>query len=148
MLRALGPARVSSFDRQNTTDQTAMKMPRDIELNRNAPAQGWVQFRTRCGRVSGSAHCAAGEYETHYDVVEAKRLTGASVGGEAVACSMSQREVGCFDILGQVRFIFEDGVFTVESCGFDFWVEPDQIDSPVQLGDWVRLYIQKLTLYV
>ena len=134
--------------RRLTADQAAMKMPRDIELKRHAPTQGLVQFRTRCGRVSGSAHCASGEYETHYDVVEAKRLTGASDGGRPVACSMLQREVGCFDVLGQVCFFFEDGVFTVESCGFDFWVEPDQIDSPVQLGDWVRLYIQKLTLYV
>ena len=125
-----------------------MKMPADIELNRNAPAQGLVQFRTRCGCVSGTAHYASGYYETHYDVVEARRLAGASVGGRPIACSMLQREVGCFDVLGQVSFIFEDGMFSVESFGFDFWVEQDQIDSPVQLGDWVRLSVQKLTLYV
>ena len=125
-----------------------MRMPADIEVKLHSPTQGLVQFKTRCGRVSGSAHYAYGHHETQYDVVEAQRLAGASGAGRPVACSMSQRDVGCFDVLGQVGFIFEDGVFGVESCGFDFWVEPDEIDGPVQVGDWVRLYIQNLTLYI
>ncbi len=107
-----------------------MKMPRDIELKRHSPTQDLVQFTTRCGRVSGSAYYASGHHETHYDIVEAKRLNAALDSGRPVAFSMLQRDVGCFDVLGQVIFIFEDGLFAVESCGFDFWVDPDQVDSP------------------
>jgi hypothetical protein len=39
-------------------------------------------------------------------------------------------------------------MFPVESCGFDFWVAPDEAQVSVQPDDWVFLSIRQFTLYV
>ena|SRR5688572_10992649 len=125
-----------------------MKLPKDIVLDNSAIASNLVKFATRCGNVSGTAYRASGEYETDFDVVNAAKSDLVSSDGTPISMKIVQRETGCFDVLGRVSFIFDDGVFTVEAFGFDFWVDPDQIDEPVQIGDWVYLLIRNLTLFV
>jgi len=122
-----------------------MKMPKDVELATWHANPNVVRFSTKCGIVSGTAYRASGQYETHYDVVEAMKLAWRS-GSPSII--QKAGEVGCFEVVGQVTFFFDDGVFTAAAHGFDFWVEPDQLDTPVQLGDWVRLQICNFTLYV
>lgn len=127
-----------------------MKMPGDIELDRFGVTKGTVRFRTKCGAVSGAAFLKTGEFETHYDVVNVRKLTPLSIQGQSISPRIVQTAevTGSFEISGRVTFLFDDGVFTVEAHGFDFWVEPTEIDGPVQVGDWIQLGVRNLTLYV
>jgi hypothetical protein len=125
-----------------------MKMPRDIDLTISPDTPGLIQFRTRCGHASGTAFHAPGEHETHYDIVDMRKLAAPPGEGPPHTCSIVGREIGTFDVVGQVGLIFEDGMFPVESCGFDFWVAPDEAQVSVQPDDWVFLSICKFTLYV
>ena len=127
-----------------------MRMPKEIDLDSSDAGSDVVRFRTRCGKVSGTAYRASGMYETHYDVIAARRLAKPHDEPVTLAPRMVPRPgtVGDFDVVGQVTFFFDDGVFIAEVHGFDFWVEPALIDQPVRLQDWVEVHIHKLTLYV
>ena len=108
-----------------------------------------MQFSTRCGSVSGVAFRDRGELETHYTVQSALALPDDSM-TTTINASMSQigEQVGAFQIVGQVNFRFDDGLFAVFAHGFDFLIEPDQVDVPVVLGSWMRLTICDFTLYI
>ena len=130
--------------------QGAMRMPKDVELRNTEVGPEVVRFTTRCGSVSGTAYRASGLYETHYEVVRAERLARPGLDDKSISPQMVQRvgTVGEFDVVGEVTFFFEDGVFIVEVHGFDFCVAPGQLDEPVSLGDWIDLHIRRFTLYV
>jgi hypothetical protein len=126
-----------------------MKMPVDIQLDSSEASPNVLRFKTADGAVSGTAYRASGLCETHYDILTAKKL----VQGQArtpIRPRMVQRseEVGEFNVVGQVVFLWNNGMSVVEAYGFNFWIPPDEINEPVIRGDWVELHIRKLTLYV
>ena len=120
-----------------------MKMP-DVDLSDSPLGQEYVQFRTRCGQVAGSALRASGELETHYDVSSARLLDGQC---EPHMVPISDT-VASFDVVGVVTHRFEDGVCVITVHGFEFWIEPDECKEQMNIGMSLACRIDKLTLYV
>jgi hypothetical protein len=82
--------------------------------------------------------------ETHYDVVSV-----VVVQVDHFEESMTALDPpAAFKVFGRVSELFDDGVAVVSSCGFDFWVSPEECNVALSTGDCVAITLDNLTLYV
>jgi hypothetical protein len=82
--------------------------------------------------------------ETDYDIVSA-----IVVRADQFEESMAALDTpAAFEVSGRVSELFEDGVAVVSSCGFDFWVSPEECNVALSVGDCVAMTLDNLTLYV
>ena len=126
-----------------------MKLSKTLIITKYDEQNELVWFESEDGKVTGSAYKKNGCGETQYDVTEVIKLNG-SEPLKKYNYSMHQigTNVGEFEITGTVETIWEDGVFTVEVFGYDFWIEPDEFPHKVKPGDWFQMKITNLTLYI
>ena len=53
----------------------------------------------------------------------------------------------CFDIIGIISFIFDDGVAVLTVYGFEFWIETTEHNIELVTGKKIALKIEKFELY-
>lgn len=120
-----------------------MQVP-EIRLLASSMGDQYVEFRTLCGSVVGTAHRQFGDRESHYDVAEAYLMEGPATH----SISSAGTSPGSFNIVGKVIEHFEDGVFVVESHGFTFWLDDDDAPTGAEVGAHLSFRIVNFTLYV
>ncbi len=126
-------------------NSTNMKIAKPIETSPVENQPDVVYFR--CKNVEGLAYLKNGCGESDYDLLEVEKITN---GNKSIVQEIKQykNEIGAFVVIGQVDEIWEDGVFTIESNGFDFWVNPEEYAEPVTKSEWYRISVRNFTLYL
>lgn len=120
-----------------------MRLP-PVNMSSSSLDDLFVDFCTTDGCVRGTALRASGMGETHYDVVSVI-VVRVDQFEESMAALNTP---ATFEVFGKVSELFEDGVAVVSSCGFDFWVSPEECHVALSVGDCVAMTLDNLTLYV
>ena len=115
-----------------------------VELASSASSRECVEFRTPCGRVSGTALKRSGHHETSYDVVQAHHVSAAIPESMAPVKGV----LASFDVVGTVTFMWEDGVGEISAHGFSFWISPEELGGSLSLGDRISCRVENFTLWV
>ena len=123
-----------------------MKLPKiniiSEELENNA-----VYFEVDGSHIKGSGFKEHGCNESQYDIAYVEHLNSSNTALES-SIMFSENEIGKAEIIGVVDNVWEDGVFTVESLGFDFWITPEEYKKEVTKGQWYKVSVTNLTVYI
>ncbi|TCI03689.1 hypothetical protein EZV61_09090 [Corallincola luteus] len=117
-----------------------MKIP-SLEQTKEEKDFSW--FETQQDRFAFTARKKNGCNESHYVVDSA-----AFVSTSEPHLEYNHDRPCALGVTGEVVETWEDGVFVVSANGFDFWVEPDDIDGEASIGQFYSLKISDFTVYV
>jgi len=115
-----------------------------IVTEKSPLGEAFVCFRTVDGLIAGTARREEGERESHYRVSDIREVA-ASTPPSMVA---DPDEPGSFRVSGPISHRLDDGVVIVESMGFTFWLDPEELPGEGTVGDHLAFVVTELTLYL
>ena len=123
-----------------------MKLPK-INIISEDLENNVVYFEVDGSRIKGSGFKEHGCNESQYDIAYVEHLNTSNSPLE-LSIKFSENEIGKAKIIGVVDYVWEDGVFTVESLGFDFWVTPEEYKIGVAKGQWFKVGVTNFIVYI
>ena len=106
-----------------------------------------VSFVNEDNSIQGQAFKRQGEEESHYTIIQIKEYDGLKE-----MRMVRTGAVGSFQVIGQISFLFDDGMPVLNCKGFEFWLENEELAtwkvcSP-KLGNWLEIEIKDFELYI
>lgn len=120
---------------------SSMRVP-PVEFSPSPLGIEFVRFAT--SEVAGTAFRERGERESHYDIGNVRLRTAPS----AAEMREAPPDSCAFDVVGVVREVLDDGLCIVEACGFDFWIEPEDVLAGCRRGSVLAFRVTNFTLYI